>query len=142
MLFRSEDVDKDLADRDSTLSNQGVRFNKKYYGRAYGLQDDEFEVIDPTAQPATEFAEPAKKKNTDALDDAAANIENLTAESEAEIDMKLAEIVNSAANYDEAIDALLAAYPALNFEKVQEMTDRLGFNSFMLGFAEAEDEHK
>jgi len=142
IFYYPKDVDKDLADRDSTLTTQGVRFNKKYYSRAYGLDDDEFDVVDVAdpGQPAAEFAEPVKKKNTDVLDDAAAGIKSLTAESEAEIDMKLAEILNSASDYDEAIEALMAAYPKLNLERVQEMTDRLGFNSFMLGFAEAEEE--
>lgn len=41
------------ATRDATLVNTGnMRFNKVYFQRAYGLQDDEFEVIDPAAKPA------------------------------------------------------------------------------------------
>lgn len=141
IFFYPEDVDKDLADRDSTLSAQGVRFTKKYYSRAYGLEDDEFEVVDPNAvTPATEFSEPVKKK-TDALDDAAATLNNMTEEAQAEIELKLFEIINSAENYEDAFAALMSAYPSLNLDALESMVKKICMNSRILGYAESEDEN-
>lgn len=43
-LFREEDIDKTLAERDSQLKNQGVKFTKEYYKRNYGFRDDDFSL--------------------------------------------------------------------------------------------------
>jgi hypothetical protein len=48
-----EDVQKDRAERDKTLTDQGVKFTKKYYSRTYNLEDDDFD-LSPSAPPATD----------------------------------------------------------------------------------------
>lgn len=39
-----EDVQKDRAERDTSLKETGVRFKKKYYVNRYNLEEDEFEL--------------------------------------------------------------------------------------------------
>ncbi|HEX3073736.1 MAG TPA: DUF935 family protein, partial [Ignavibacteriales bacterium] len=43
-LYEEEDVDKDLADRDALLVQQGVKFNKDYYVQNYNLDEKHFEI--------------------------------------------------------------------------------------------------
>lgn len=142
IFYYPEDVDKDLADRDSTLSAQGVRFTKKYYSRAYGLNDDEFDVVDPTVGSATpqEFAE--QINDADALDNATATMTTITKDAQAEIELKIYEIINSANSYDEAFSALLEVYPNLTLESLQRMVIKTCMDARILGYAESEDDHK
>ena len=52
--FQEENVQKDRADRDKILNEQGVRFSKDYYMRTYNLEDGDFEVGAPAPeQPGT-----------------------------------------------------------------------------------------
>jgi len=55
IMWADEDVDEKLADRDSKLcgTNQ-IRFKAKYWSRAYGFKEDEFEVIDPAKAVTTD----------------------------------------------------------------------------------------
>lgn len=46
-FFEEEDIQKDLAVRDETLTNQGVKFTKFYYQRTYNLQEKDFDVTEP-----------------------------------------------------------------------------------------------
>jgi phage gp29-like protein len=43
-MYREEEVDLNLANRDKILHEQGVRLTREYYQRAYNLQEDEFEL--------------------------------------------------------------------------------------------------
>jgi phage gp29-like protein len=52
-IYKEEDVDQALAERDQKLtSNKQIRLKAKYYQRAYGFEDDEIEEINDTAPPA------------------------------------------------------------------------------------------
>ena len=42
MLYSKKEIDKNLADRDKVLTDQGVNFSKKYYKENYNLKDDDF----------------------------------------------------------------------------------------------------
>src|SRR5690606_20266716 len=45
-------INADRADRDKTLSDtKQIFFTKKYWVNHYGLREDEFDVVSPTAQP-------------------------------------------------------------------------------------------
>ncbi len=44
MLFSKKEIDKNLADRDKVLSDQGVRFTKEYYMKNYNLKESDFEL--------------------------------------------------------------------------------------------------
>lgn len=50
-MWEPEEVDKDLADRDKILSDQGVRFKKSYYAKAYSLEEEDFDVAEPKPIP-------------------------------------------------------------------------------------------
>jgi phage gp29-like protein len=43
-IYAPKDVQKPLAERDKTLTDQGVKLTKKYYMNAYALAEDEFDL--------------------------------------------------------------------------------------------------
>lgn len=44
MFFSKKEVDKELADRDKVLTDQGVKFTKEYYKGSYNLKETDFEL--------------------------------------------------------------------------------------------------
>lgn len=71
--FEEDEVKTDLANRDLTISQQGVRFTPVYYERKYNLKQDEFVITGTTKEPnsttpamqhvAAEFAEDDLERN-------------------------------------------------------------------------------
>ena len=51
-LYAPEDVDLTLAQRDKILSDTGVKFTKEYFIKAYGLEDEDFDIREDVI-PAT-----------------------------------------------------------------------------------------
>ena len=43
-MYAPEDVDLTLAQRDKILSETGIRFNKEYFIKTYGLKEEDFEI--------------------------------------------------------------------------------------------------
>ena len=53
-MYAPEDVDLTLAQRDKILSETGVKFTKDYFIKAYGLEDEDFEIreeLPPATSP-------------------------------------------------------------------------------------------
>ena len=44
-MWQEEDVDTDLATRDKTLTESGVRFSKIYFTKAYGFEEEDIESV-------------------------------------------------------------------------------------------------
>ena len=57
-LIYDPGLNAELAARDTVLGTQGVKFNKKYYVNNYGLNEDEFEIVEP--QPQSFFNDSGK----------------------------------------------------------------------------------
>lgn len=53
-----EEVNKQLAERDSTLFGIGVRFTPKYIQRAYNLGEKDFTIVEPGSAPLFSAAQP------------------------------------------------------------------------------------
>lgn len=51
-VYERADVQKDRAERDNHLKKQGVNLKENYYVKHYGLNEDEFELVDPEETPA------------------------------------------------------------------------------------------
>ncbi|MBR6127898.1 DUF935 family protein, partial [bacterium] len=50
-LYAPEDVDLTLAQRDKILSETGVKFTKDYFIKAYGLEDEDFDIREDIIPP-------------------------------------------------------------------------------------------
>lgn len=69
-FFEENEVNTERAERDKTLSEQGVKFRKAYYVKAHDLAEDDFDMVDvpaPVADGAA-FAAGADQAQIDALE--------------------------------------------------------------------------
>lgn len=60
LFFDPDEINTELATRDKTLSETGVKFTKVYFQRNHGLAEDEFEVVETTQSEEQSFASPGK----------------------------------------------------------------------------------
>ncbi len=135
-LYEEEDVDKALAERDQILTNAGVKFTKSYFMKAYGFEEGDIEIAEtskPTSTPSVQnFSEtPPQPKPADELDRQSKALD--TKAQEQEILSGVLSILDSASTYEEAIDAILGAYPTFELPALQNTLDRLTANSMILG---------
>jgi len=56
-LYQEEDVDLTLAQRDKILSEAGVKFTKEYFIKAYGLEDEDFDIREDIIPATPQFSE-------------------------------------------------------------------------------------
>jgi hypothetical protein len=47
LFIPPEDVDKEKAERDAILGKVGVKFKKDYFIKAYGIDKNDFDLVDP-----------------------------------------------------------------------------------------------
>ena len=50
-MYAPEDVDLTLAQRDKILSDTGVKFTKEYFIKAYGLEEEDFDIREDIIPP-------------------------------------------------------------------------------------------
>lgn len=60
--FEADNVDKTLAERDGVLTQQGVKFTKKYYMSNYNLQEEDFDLVTVTPSNADASTEGEQKQ--------------------------------------------------------------------------------
>lgn len=134
-LYEKEDVDKDLAERDKTLTETGVKFTKSYYMKAYGFEEGDIEIIEtPKPNPPStiqNFSESPMLKDPIGLQSSKGD-----KEVEREILSTIMSILSEASTYEEAMDAILGAYPTFELPTLQNAIDRLTINSTLLGGAD------
>lgn len=133
--WEEEDPQKDFADRDKALGEGGrLRFTKKYYQRRYGLQADDFDLVDPAPAgglptPRGEFAElgttgrfTPEQQALEGLADA--GIEETSAALATNEEL-LIRLVQESDSYDEAMEKLLAVWPDLSAEAMQSRMEQV-----------------
>lgn len=59
-LIYETGLNAELAARDTILGAQGIKFNKDYYVKNYGIEEDDFEIVEPQA-PQSFFSPKAKR---------------------------------------------------------------------------------
>jgi phage gp29-like protein len=84
VFYEEEDIRKTRSERDTELSNQGVRFTKFYYQRAYNLQEKDFEI---QASPPASPGKPAALKFVEGDADIHASADALTKKTLADASM-------------------------------------------------------
>lgn len=164
-LYEEEDVDKTLSERDEILGRTGVVFTKKYFQRAYGLEDDEFEVggtqqplLSPgevrfmdhlkalrefQGNPQSEIPNPKSgdgQEQINAFLDALPD-EDLQTQIEAVLQPVLMAI-NDGSNYTEILGQLAELYPEMETGKLEEILARAMFVSEVLGRLNAGEENE
>lgn len=163
---REEEADKDRAERDESLTRQGVRFTESYYQREYNLEEDDFIVSAPQATaPAgggapgfshasgcqcpscgdARFADADEEDGQAALEELLAD---LSSEDRADANQALMEdlltepmrIVMEADDEDEALAALASAYPDVDAGGFEDRLANLLFIAQTWGRIREQDE--
>ena len=128
-MWNEEDVDKEQAERDKTLTETGIKFTKSYYVKTYGLTNDDFEIADQASAPGAMFAAP----------DLSRHLKGVKREFEPE-DFQLdgakvsefgkaligpiIKLIGEGQSYDEVREAIETAYPELNTDDLEEALAR------------------
>ncbi|HBE44262.1 MAG TPA: DUF935 domain-containing protein [Deltaproteobacteria bacterium] len=142
-MWEEEDVDLDLAQRDKTLTEAGIRFTKNYFVKAYGLEEDDIEIgAIPQPQPQ-QFAENRRAPFPDqkALDNAMDGISPETLQNQAEGILKpIIELIKKGESYTDIMENLVETFPDMDASVLEEMLSRAIFVSELWGRLSAEQE--
>ncbi|MFA5161163.1 MAG: DUF935 family protein [Elusimicrobiales bacterium] len=139
-LYAQEDVDVQLAQRDETLTRQGVRFKKSYYQREYGLQDADFDIAEPQSGGLTPFAgKAAAPPAPDAADELAAALDPAELQKQAGGLLKpVFDLVAQSASHDELLEKLAGIYPDMSTAALEDKLTHVIFIADLLAMAERE----
>lgn len=136
VMFFEDEIDKVLADRDKVLTDIGVRFNKKYFARAYNLQEDEFELDDALSQankPKTEVAFAALDEENTGADPIISSVENpLNQMADALINAAVSQI-QEFSSFNELLSSLDKLFSAIDVTKIREALAKESFAARIKG---------
>lgn len=138
ILYKEEDVDKLLAERDQILVNTGIKFTKDYYIRNYNLLPEDFDIAEKPVNPS-QFAENSlaetpkndTEKITEQLPD---KILQLQIESTLKPVLTL---IQNGETYETIMEELAKAYPAMSTNQLEELLTKLLFISEITGRSSA-----
>lgn len=140
-MWEEEDVDKDLAERDKTLVDAGVKFTKQYWIKAYGFEEADIETQSNNIAEQREFTEKKDSPFPDqqALDDALDSITSEELQKQMEGVLKpIIDLINDGNDYNDIMERLIETYPDMDTEAIEEMLSRAIFVSEMWGRISAE----
>ena len=138
-FYQEEDVQKDLADRDQVLSQQGVRFTKDYYRKAYNLEEGDFDLTASGGQGLSPFFSEMRPSRAQ-VGFSQAEIDQLSrhmaeAHSEAISEM-LAPVLDHIANandYNEIAEKIYGLYPEIDTAAFERLMTRALFAADLWG---------
>jgi phage gp29-like protein len=147
-LYEEEEVEKDLAERDEKLANvlqiSGLKLSKKYFQKAYGLEDEDFEQQQtPTSkQLSQQFYEQPSSKNTfpdqQAIDDAINALSDEELQKQMEGVLKpIIQLIQGGNSYEEIMEKLVETFPDMDQNALEEMLSRAIFVSELWGMLNA-----
>lgn len=149
-MYEEEDVDKDLAERDEKLTasmeKSGLKLSKKYYQKAYALEDEDIEQRTEDRgqraedrQQKTEFAEGSTLEakglsDQQAIDDALDSITPEDLQKQMEGVLKpVIELINESKDYNTVMERLIETYPDMDTKAIEDMLARAIFVSELWG---------
>ena len=146
--FEEEEPKKEMAERDKTLKETGVRFRKSYYMRTYNLNEDDFEIVEEQpggtgpAGPAGPFAEEGDRFTPEQqqIEDVADRVLPLGADALSENEAAILAAIEEAESFDDAVIRLLELYPRMAVSGLVDLVERLWLNAELYGRAVAGEE--
>lgn len=144
-LVSPKGTDKELADRDKTLSEIGVEFKKEYFVRNHGIEEDHFEIKSngdsSSAATPGEFAEASQKveeesefEDQNAVDHFIDSFKAGDLQSFAdELLAPIFRIVGESKDFSECMERLSEAYPEMSSEKLEDTLSQAIFVSESFG---------
>lgn len=142
IFFEEDNVDMATAARDEKLTAQGVKFTKSYYVKAYGLDEEDFELGTPApAAPPASFAEDTRTEDqivTDDLIEMLSKGQMVKAVGD-ELVKPVLDFLDGAGSYEEAMGGLLDLYPTMNVATLQKLLTNAQASAFLMGKTHAEE---
>ncbi|MFZ5375584.1 MAG: phage portal protein family protein [Campylobacterota bacterium] len=141
-LKDKDDPNYKLAERDEKIANMGYRPTKEYIEKTYNITVEEASSPAPLAnrsfaQKLISLSATRPISDTDTLS-GLIDLKTIALSFQTQI----AEIIDGAESFEEAIDRLHAAYPQMDISELQETMDIALQSSYILGTAEAEFEEE
>ena len=143
ILYKEEDVDKPLAERDQILVNTGIRFTKEYYIKNYNLNEEDFELINQNNsqtpfiaseinQSQTPFVASETNKSHPSLSGDFTQILNNIPDKLLQLQIEAAlkpilRLVEEGNSYEVLMENLAKQYPQMNAEQLEQLLSKLIF---------------
>lgn len=125
---KEEKVNKELSERDNNLSGN-IKFTKKYYQKAYKLEEDDFELIEDDTNPnsSKEFSE-RKTEKADWLESIMDSLPpEMLNDSMGQALKPVFDLVNSGADFNNLMEKLFNLYPEMNTDQAEELLQKIIF---------------
>lgn len=146
-FWTKESVDTEQADRDATLLGAGqIRFTSKYWKKTYGFDDDDFEVVAPSAPAAPamppakgdapwQFSEPVPaKRPADEIDLLAEELTPDQLQKEMNGILKpVIDLIEKGHDYKQVMAELVGTYDSMSPDSLMELLERAFFISEVWG---------
>lgn len=132
-LWEPEDYDKERAERDDVLYQQGVRLTKKYYTNKYGFDEDDIELTHSSnfsSSSAAEFAEGEVDEIKKLVNSIPSNALQMLIEP---LINQVLNAFNESANFEEAMEKVIELIPAANTDEIEDFITRARFTAFAKG---------
>ena len=147
VFYEEEDVRKPLSERDTELSNQGVRFTKTYYQREYNLKEDDFDLTTPEEKPpgqktGSEFAEAKLTPAQEQLENLAEIVIPDGADALSANENEILDVVMKADSFEDATIRLLELYPKLDMSGIENLMQNALINAEIFGQYQVRKESK
>ena len=149
-LFEEEEVDQELATRDKTLSDTGqVKFTKRYFMKAYDLEEEDFEVVagaptgdTPDPKPA-DFAQAPAQTDSDPIDAMAAVLTpEMLQDIAGQLLAPVLDLVESAGSVEAIAERLHGVYPDMDDATFTDLLTRAVFVASLWGRLSVQAEGK
>ncbi|HOV99273.1 MAG TPA: DUF935 family protein [Bacteroidota bacterium] len=135
ILYKEEDVDLNLAQRDSILKQCGVQFRKNYYIRNYNLQEEDFDIVE-NQMPT--FAEQDPEAKAKPVDETVNQIPDRALQMQIEQTLSpVISMIRESKNFDEVITKLAEIFPNLKSSQLDLLLSKLIFISEIQGRLDA-----
>ncbi|MBX2976422.1 MAG: DUF935 family protein [Ignavibacteriaceae bacterium] len=122
-LLEAEDYDVERAERDNKLTEQGVKFTKKYYAEKYNLKNDEFNLESQNSPTPYEFAETSDNDKVKSI------INSLTdTQLQSAINPIVKPVLNAfkeSSNFQEAMEKIMILIPDVRTDAVEDLIIKL-----------------
>lgn len=152
-MWEEEDVDKNLAERDKILTDTGVKFTKKYFIKAYGLEEEDFEITSTQKTDVNiqgQFADKSKPQitlietNKQEFKDQRAIDNLITSFDDKELQNQFKDALNPILTLfkespDKAMEKLSELYPEMDSGKLEETLANAIFVSEIWGRLNAKE---
>ncbi len=130
--IKQKSVNKEIAERDKTLAEMGVKFSKNYFLKTYGFEKDDLEIQEITPQKPSNFTENADKIfPPEAILNSIPDSE-LQKQIETLLNPVLTDIKNGL-NYEQIMEKLASILPNRNTTELENILSKLIFISEITG---------